>query len=253
MIKKSNFVLKRISTIIEESFPNYHDELRYIPTFFYSLDKELNGGLNTSDITILATKDIKEKIAFYLNITSNIAIKQNLPVIIFSLESSSKDLYKNLLLINKDDKNSIYNSNQKIYNAPIYINENTSLSVKDIKSNIDLVKKIHNNIGLIIIDPIYFMDIKIVSNFYRNIKSIAREENIPILVTTKLDVGNGTLESNLANYKDIRIIYDAADVMIFLSELTENEKNMFEISFRNSPNKIKLSFNKNNCIFSESD
>lgn len=253
MIKKSNFVLKRISTIIEESFPNYQDELKFIPTFFSSLDKELNGGLNTSDITILATKDTKEKIAFYLNLTSNIAIKQNLPVIIFSLETSSKDLYKKLLLINKDDKNSAYNSNQKIYNAPIYINENTSLSVKDIKRNIDLVKKIHNNIGLIIIDPIYFMDIKIVSNFYRNIKSIAREENIPILITTKLNSQDSLLVSNLANSKDLRIIYDASDVMMFLYESNENEKNKFEISFRDSQKIINLIFNQNNSIFSDFD
>jgi len=253
MIKKSNFVLKRISTIIEESFPNYQEELKCIPTFFYSLDKELNGGLNTSDITILATKDIKEKIAFYLNLTSNIAIKQNLPVIIFSLETSSKDLYKKLLLINKDDKNSTYNSNQKIYNAPIYINENTSLSIKDIKRNIDLVKKIHNNIGLIIIDPIYFMDIKIVSNFYRNIKSIAREENIPILITTKLNSQDCLLVSNLANSKDLRIIYDASDVMMFLYESNENEKNKFEISFRDSQKIINLILNQNNGIFSDFD
>lgn len=251
MIKKSNFVLKRISTIIEEDFPNYNERLNYIPTFLYSLDKELNGGLNTSDITILATKNPKTTTAFYLNLTSNIAVKQNLPVIIFSLENNSRDLYKQLLFINKNETDKIYNSNQRIYNAPIYINENTSLSVKDIKKNIDIVRKIHNNVGLIIIDPLYLMDIKIVSTFFRNIKSIAREENIPILMTTKLNVGDNILESNLVNYKDLRIIYDASDKMLFLSELNNSEKKLFEISFRKSVNKIKISFNPNNYIFSE--
>ncbi|MFN4149590.1 MAG: DnaB-like helicase C-terminal domain-containing protein [Candidatus Sericytochromatia bacterium] len=251
MIKKSNFVLKRISTIIEEDFPSYYEKTNYIQTSLRSLDRELKGGLNTSDITILASKSTKINTAFYLNLTSNIAIKQNLPVIIFSLGNNSKDLYNQLLLINKNEKDKVSNSNQKIYNAPIYINENTSLSVKDIKKNIDIVKKIHNNVGLIIIDPLYLMDIKIVSTFFRNIKSIAREENTPVIITTKIKDEKEINKSSLINYDSLRIIYDASDNMLFLSESNSNEKNIFEITFRDSINKIKISFNTNNYIFSE--
>lgn len=253
MIKKSNFVLKRISTIIEESFPTYHEKFDYIPTFFYSLDKELKGGLNNTYVKILASREYKDKIAFCLNLTTNIAIKQNLPVIIFSLESNAKDLYQKLLSINKDNKNPLYNSMQKIYNAPIYINENTSLNIKDIKRNIDMVKKVHNNVGLIIIDPIYLMEIKVPSTFFKNLKAIAKEEKIPIIITTKLNATDSELEylneTKLENFDDLKLIYEASDSILYLYTL-ENE-NIARISLSKYKKTIKLSFNPNSLAFTD--
>jgi replicative DNA helicase len=75
---------------------NHKDELAGLRTGFDSLDTLLNG-LNRSDLIILAARPAMGKTALALNIAQNVAIKEQVPICIFSLEMSAEQLVERMM------------------------------------------------------------------------------------------------------------------------------------------------------------
>ena len=67
-----------------------------VPTNFYDLDNMLSG-LQKSSLIIIAARPSMGKTSFALNIAANVAIDQNVGVLIFSLEMSKEQLAQNLI------------------------------------------------------------------------------------------------------------------------------------------------------------
>lgn len=74
----------------------HKDELLGLRTDFYELDTMTNG-LQRSDLIILAARPSMGKTAFALNIAQNVAIREKVPVAIFSLEMSKEQLVQRML------------------------------------------------------------------------------------------------------------------------------------------------------------
>jgi replicative DNA helicase len=85
------------------------------------------------------------------------------------------------------------NSMEKISNLPIYIDDNPNLTINDIQSRLKKIFKKNNN-GLIIIDYLQLMKVNLklenrvqeISYITRNLKILAKEFNIPILLLSQL-------------------------------------------------------------------
>ena len=70
--------------------------MRGVPTSFTDLDKIL-GGLQKSDLVILAARPSMGKTSLALDIARNVAVLENKPVGLFSLEMSKDQLADRLL------------------------------------------------------------------------------------------------------------------------------------------------------------
>ena len=69
-----------------------------LSTGYYELDELLNG-LQDNQLIIIAGRPSIGKTTFALNIIENVAVKQSLPVLIFSMEMSRSQIAENLLCI----------------------------------------------------------------------------------------------------------------------------------------------------------
>ena len=91
-----------IKNILEETFERIDDlhkdkdKLRGLPTGFNDLDNLL-AGLQQSDLVIIAARPSVGKTSLALNIAENIAVKEGIPVAVFSLEMSKEQLVDRLL------------------------------------------------------------------------------------------------------------------------------------------------------------
>ena len=106
------------------------------------------------------------KTAFVLNLTENILKNYKLPIIFFSLEMSKEQLIYRLLSnetgisqtrlklgnLYKEDWNNLKDSIQTYSKLPFFINDQSDITIADIRSKIKKIIFERSHIGLIVID-----------------------------------------------------------------------------------------------------
>jgi replicative DNA helicase len=175
---------------------------------FYDLDS-LTQGFQKSDLIILAGRPSMGKTAFILNITENILKSYKLPIIFFSLEMSKEQLVYRLLSnetgvsqtrlklgnLYKEDWNNLKNSIQLYSKLPFFINDQSELTISEIRSKIKKIIFEQSQIGLIIIDYLQLMlnsktktenRVQELSQITRALKGIAKEFQVPIIALSQL-------------------------------------------------------------------
>ena len=232
-----------IGSVIKESIREYdkkkNSKFSGIPTGFLSVDRISNGWQN-SDLIIVAARPGMGKTSFILNAARNAAIDFKIPVAIFSLEMSSKQLgdrlilcetevsandYKTGNLSDHDFEKVIYKS-QTLYNAPLFIDDTAALSILELRAKSRRLKSQHN-IQLIVVDYLQLMttnqktdnreqEISIIS---RQLKSLAKELNVPVIALSQL---NRMVEQRadkrpmLSDLRESGAIEQDADQVVFL-------------------------------------
>lgn len=226
-----------------------------VPTGFSSLDNILNG-LQKSDLILLAARPSVGKTSFALNIAANAAIKSNVPVAIFSLEMSGTQLVSRIMSsemlidsghlrsgeLDDDDWEKIAVALNTLGKAPIYISENTSVKVSDIRATCRRLKA-ERGLGLIVIDYLQLMQgnrsesrQQEVSDMSRSLKLLAKELDIPILTLSQLSrATEQRKDDNRPKLSDLResgAIEQDADIVLFLyrDATTEEETNTVKLS-----------------------
>ena len=130
------------------------DKFAGIPTGFNYLDTVLTG-LGRSDLIILAARPGMGKTSFALNIATNVARQQKIPTIIFSLEMTCEQLTDRILSstanidsqafrtgrLNNSDWNDFAQATSLLYNAPIYMDDSSGISVPEIKAKIRTINQ----------------------------------------------------------------------------------------------------------------
>lgn len=175
---------------------------------FYDLDS-LTQGFQKSDLIIIAGRPSMGKTALGLNITLNIIKNSKLPILFFSLEMSKEQIMYRLLSIEtnisqnrlrsgklyQDDWIKITKVIKIMSKLPIFIDDNPTLSIQDIRSKIKTIIFEQSQIGLIIIDYLQLMQnlkskienrVQELSQLTRTLKTVAREFNIPIIALSQL-------------------------------------------------------------------
>ena len=234
---------------------NSKGKLTGVPTGFSSLDGILNG-LQKSDLILLAARPSVGKTSFALNIAANAAIKGNVPVAIFSLEMSGTQLVSRIMSsemlidsghlrsgeLEDDDWEKIALALNTLGKAPIYISENTSVKVSDIRATCRRLKA-EKGLGLIVIDYLQLMQgnrsesrQQEVSDMSRSLKLLAKELNIPILTLSQLSrATEQRKDDNKPKLSDLResgAIEQDADIVLFLYRdvSTEEETNIVKLN-----------------------
>lgn len=287
---KQNFV--HIKNILVDTFDRLDElhqhkgSLRGIPTGFPELDNKL-GGLQNSDLVILAARPSVGKTTFALDIARNVAVNAKVPVGIFSLEMSKEQLADRMLcaeasvglwkmrtgkLEDDDDFARIGEAMGKLSDAPIFIEDSGFVNVMQIRTKARRLKMEHD-LGLIVVDYLQLMEghtnqenrVQEISQISRALKSLARELNIPILALSQLSRAVEALSPpipKLSHLRESGSIEQDADVVMFIyrpsvytrkEDLAQEEQNLAKIliaKHRNGPTgEIALSFDEERVRF----
>ncbi len=183
-------------------------QLPGVKTDFYDLDA-LTGGLQKSDLVILAGRPAMGKTALGLNIARNIAADLKLPVAIFSLEMSKEQLAQRLLAaegeipsnrlrsgkIDGSDFDKLSTAIGRLSELPVYIDDTANTSIVQMRSQGRKLKAELGELGLILLDYLQLMDgdsdnrVQELSKITRGLKILARELKVPVLALSQLSRG----------------------------------------------------------------
>ena len=175
---------------------------------FYTLDA-ITQGFQNSDLIIIAGRPSIGKTAFSLSIAINIIKSSKLPVLIFSLEMSKKQIIYRLLSMETNisqlrlRSGKLYKTDWiklnkiiKIFSKlPIFIDDNSNLCLSEIRSKIKIILRKYKKLGLIIIDYLQLMQnmkspnenrVQQLSQITRSLKNVANEFNVPIIALSQL-------------------------------------------------------------------
>lgn len=221
--------------------------LRGIKTGFTALDNMLSG-MQKSNLLILAARPGTGKTAIMLNIAQHIAVKDKVPIGIFSLEMSKEELVDRLLVaqadvdawrlktgkLSEDDFTQLSEAMGQLADAPLFIDDTPGLSIMEMRSKARRLQLEHQ-IGLIVVDYLqlvtpdrhYESRVQEVSMVSQALKNLARELNVPVLAASQLNRSvehRGEKRPQLADLRESGAIEQDADVVAFLyrpdSEIT---------------------------------
>ncbi len=258
---------------------------RGVPTGFKQLDNMLSG-LQRSDLIILAARPSMGKTSLALDIAKYVAVHQNLPVGIFSLEMSKDQLVERLLAsqANVDawrlrtgklqdgpgdnDFSRLQVAMGSLSEAPIYIDDAGTTNVMQMRA---MARRLQadKGLGLLVVDYLQLMDsnnkyaspIQQVTENSRALKQLAKELNVPVLVLSQLSRAVEQRTPHRPMLSDLResgAIEQDADVVMFIyreDKYNENslEKNIAEIIVAKHRNgaqgAIKLYFDEQRVSF----
>ncbi len=217
----------------------HRGELVGVPTGFADLDK-MTGGLQQSDLIILAARPGVGKTSFVLSMAYNAAITHGRHVGIFSLEMSGEQLVQRVLAMETgvdsqrlrlgyvDDNEwpAISRALGKLANAPIYIDDTPAISIAELRSKARHLQA-EAGVDMLIVDYLQLMRgggkgdnrQQEVSEISRSLKEIARDLNIPVMACAQLSraVESRTVKVPvLSDLRESGSIEQDADIVMFI-------------------------------------
>ena len=204
----------------------------------YSLLDSYISGLNKSDLIVLAGRPGSGKTTFAINIAANVAKKSpNYDIAIFSLEMSKEQLASRMLaaeslvpntslsggMISADDWIKLAEAADSLSQMPIYIDDTAGINVPQMKAKLRRMK----NLGLVVIDYLQLMEspnshasrVNEVSEITRQIKLMAKELNVPIILCSQLNRSVESRQDHRPMPSDLResgSIEQDADIILFI-------------------------------------
>ena len=237
-------VLGKATNQINEAYQR-KGSLSGVDTGFSGLNRQL-GGLNKSDLLVLAGRPAMGKTALATNIGFNAAKnskeENNQSVLIFSLEMSAEQLAQRILAeqstidshklrngdISEKEFSDLVSTQNEIMNLPFFIDDTPAISVGQIASRARRLKRT-NGLALIIVDYIQLIQgtkaseaqgrVQEVSSITRGLKSLAKELDVPILALSQLSRAVEQREDKrpiLADLRESGSIEQDADVVMFV-------------------------------------
>ncbi len=205
-------------------------------TGFPELDA-ITGGMNNSDLVILAARPGMGKTSLALNLATNVSRRSGRTVAIYSLEMSMEQLVSRMLStealvdshklrtgrLDNKEWGRIANSADVLSAMNIYLSEATGITVSQMKAQLRRIK----NLGMVVIDYLQLMDaplksdnrVLVISEITRSLKLMAKELNIPVLLLSQLNRGVESRPDKHPMLSDLResgSIEQDADIIMFL-------------------------------------
>lgn len=212
--------------------------LRGAATGFAELDKKLSG-LQDSNLIILAARPSVGKTTLALNIAQHAAVKEKIPVGIFSLEMSKEQLVDLILSseadvdawrlttgnLEENDFAKLAEAMGELAEAPLYIDDTPGASILEMRTKARRLQA-EKGLKLLIVDYLQLIHgrnlenrVQEVSEISQALKNLARELKIPVLAISQLSRAVESRQSKLPQLADLResgAIEQDADVVMFL-------------------------------------
>jgi len=210
-----------------------------VSTGFEDLDL-LTNGLQKGELTVIAARPSMGKTALALDIATNAALNDNLPVAIFSMEMGATAIGIRMicsesgvniqLLRNGDaaegDYKALTKAAAKLSECQIFIDDSGLISTGEILSRCRRLKSKHN-IGLVVVDYLQLLKARRgienreqqISDMSRSLKQIARDLNLPVVCLSQLNRGVEGRDNKRPRLSDIResgAVEQDADMIAFI-------------------------------------
>jgi replicative DNA helicase len=184
-----------------------------VPTGFSKFD-EMTGGLQKSDLIILAARPSQGKTAMALNMAYHMAVEKKVPVAIFSIEMDRHAIFERMVcsaslanlhqvrtgMFKREKWADLTRELAKLANAPLWIDDSPGLTINEIRMRArrlasDL-KKQGKELGMVVIDYLQLIQVQSkrnesrqqeVSEISRRLKELARTLDMPVLALSQLN------------------------------------------------------------------
>jgi replicative DNA helicase len=218
------------------------ERLPFVLSGFAGLDEFL-GGLQRSDLVIVAGRPSMGKTSLALNIARNAAVEHRACVALFSLEMSRDSLVTRLVSSesgvtarrirfgehkSEDDERRVMDATGVLSEAPIYIDDTPMIRMAEMRSKA-LRLNYERGIDMVILDYLQLMQgegggrgenrVQEISYISRALKALARELNAPVLAVSQLSRAvewRASHEPQLSDLRESGSIEQDADVVMFI-------------------------------------
>lgn len=210
-----------------------------VSTGFADFD-EMTSGLQRSDLVIVAGRPSMGKTAFAVNIAEHAAIRDQLPVVIFSMEMPGEQLAMRMMSslgridqhrvrtgrLQDDDWPRLTSAVGMLSEVKLFIDDAPGLSPSELRARCRRIKREHG-LGLVVVDYLQLMRLPgnsenratEISEISRSLKTLAKELDVPVLALSQL---NRSLEQRpnkrpvMSDLRESGAIEQDADLIVFI-------------------------------------
>lgn len=224
-----------------------HTGITGVPSGYKHLD-ELTAGFQKGELIIIAGRPSHGKSALGFCIARNAAMKHRIPVGIFSIEMSNRELTIRMLAaetgmdimkiktakLTEDDYELIHRHNSTLMGSPVIYDDTSPLGIAELRAKAKRMKA-EEDIQMVIIDYIQIMDVEPglrtrnqeqrhleIGIITKNLKQLAKELDIPIIALSQLsrkieERGGKDKRPMLSDLRESGSLEQDADVVIFVN------------------------------------
>ncbi len=226
----------RIDALFQQDNP-----ITGVATGFADFD-EMTSGLQPSDLIIVAGRPSMGKTTFAMNIAEHVAVREGLPVAVFSMEMPGEQLAMRLMSslgridqhkvrtgrLEDDDWPKLTMAVGELAEAPLFIDDTPALTPNELRARARrLARENGGKLGLIVIDYLQLMQVAghsenragEISEISRSLKGLAKELDVPVIALSQL---NRSLEQRpnkrpvMSDLRESGAIEQDADVIVFI-------------------------------------
>ncbi|MCY7315069.1 MAG: replicative DNA helicase [Rubrivivax sp.] len=231
-------LLDRVNELAE----NGAEDVTGVRTGYYDLDR-LTAGLQKGDLIVLAARPSMGKTAFALNIAEHVCVKEELPVLVFSMEMGASQLALRMVgslgRINQqhlrtgrladDEWGRLAEAVEKLSKVNMFIDETPALTAAELRARARrMARQFGGTLGLIVVDYLQLMSgsggsdenrATELGEISRGLKALAKELQCPVMALSQL---NRSVESRpdkrpmMSDLRESGAIEQDADIIMFI-------------------------------------
>ncbi len=226
---------------VQEMADNPND-VTGVPTGFYDLDR-MTAGFQAGDLIVLAARPSMGKTALAINIAEHVALREGLPVAVFSMEMGAAQLAVRIVgSIGRIDQSHLRTGKltdeewprlteaiEKLRNISLHIDESAGLTSTELRANARRLARQCGKLGLIVVDYLQLMSgsggsseenrATELGEISRGLKMLAKELQCPVLALSQLNRSVETRTDKRPMMSDLResgAIEQDADIIMFI-------------------------------------
>ena len=196
---------------VNELHENGAEDVTGVRTGFYDLDR-MTAGMQKGDLIVLAARPSMGKTAFALNIAENVAVNEELPVLVFSMEMGASQLALRMIgslgridqsglrtgRLRDDEWGRLTEAAEKLGKAQLFIDETPALNPAELRARSRrMARQFGGTLGLIVVDYLQLMSgtgksdgenrATEISEISRGLKALAKELQCPVMALSQLN------------------------------------------------------------------
>lgn len=235
-----NLVIELLDRV-EEMSKNPND-ITGVPTGFVDLDR-MTSGMQAGDLIVLAARPSMGKTALAINIAENVALKEGLPVAVFSMEMGASQLAIRIVgSIGRIDQGRLRTGKlhdeewprlaeavERLRTVSLSIDETPGLTPSELRASARRLSRNCGKLGLVVVDYLQLMSgssggdgdnrATELGEISRGLKMLAKELQCPVIALSQLNRGVEQRTDKRPMMSDLResgAIEQDADVIMFI-------------------------------------
>ena len=227
---------------VNELHDNGAEDVTGVRTGYFDLDR-LTAGLQKGDLIVLAARPSMGKTAFALNIAEHVAVKEELPVLVFSMEMGASQLALRMVgsigrinqqhlrtgRLEDDEWGRLAEAVDRLSKSQVFIDETPALTAAELRARARrMARQFGGTLGLICVDYLQLMSgnggseenrATELGEITRGLKALAKELQCPVLALSQL---NRSVESRtdkrpmMSDLRESGAIEQDADIIMFI-------------------------------------